>query len=109
NKVSIEQYANDLAQIKEVIRKEVITTARKALRLVINESDNKQILVRFIESYFEKIQPKYSSNLMSESDQKVANIEEILPEYAENAEDVDARVIIRDNFDAILSRYKNVM
>ncbi|TDS66146.1 alpha-ketoacid dehydrogenase subunit alpha/beta [Myroides indicus] len=109
NKVSIEQYADDLAQIKEVIRKEVITTARKALRLVINESDNKQILVRFIESYFKKIQPKYSSNLMSESDQKVVNIEEILPEYTENAEDVDARVIIRDNFDAILSRYKNVM
>ena len=56
NKVFIEKYANDLGSIKEPIRKDIITTARKVLRLIIKEN-SKETLATWIKNYTEKIQP----------------------------------------------------
>ncbi|MVX35819.1 MULTISPECIES: thiamine pyrophosphate-dependent enzyme [Myroides] len=108
NKVFLQKYANDLAGIKEPIRKDIITVARKAMRMVISEPI-KATLIAFIENYYAKIQPKYSSHLMSESGLKADAIAEVKPTYDETAEEVDARIIVRDNFDQLLTRYKNVM
>lgn len=108
NKVFLQKYANDLAGIKEPIRKDIITVARKAMRMVISEPI-KATLIAFIENYYAKIQPKYSSHLMSESGMKADAIAEVKPTYDETAEEVDARIIVRDNFDQLLTRYKNVM
>ncbi|MDK2772909.1 MAG: transketolase, partial [Flavobacterium sp.] len=108
NKVFIEKYANDLASIKEPIRKDIITTARKVLRLIVQESGKGQ-LASWIESYFTKIQPKFSSHLFSESNKNVTSIEEVKPQYDNTAEDVDARLVIRDNFDAIFSKYPEAL
>ena len=108
NKVFIEKHANDLASIKEPIRKDIITTARKVLRLLIQESGKGQ-LASWIEGYFTKIQPKFSSHLFSESNKRVTAIEEVKPIYDETAEDVDARLVIRDNFDAIFSKYPEAL
>lgn len=108
NKVFLEKFANDLMTIKEPIRKDVITVARKALRMVINEPA-KNILVDFIKNYFDKIQPKYSSHLMSESDITSSKLQEVLPVYSDTSEEVDARLILRENFDTILGTHDNVM
>ncbi len=108
NKVFIEKHANDLASIKEPIRKDIITTARKVLRLIIQESGKGQ-LASWIESYFTKIQPKFSSHLFSESNKSVTSIEEVKPQYDNSAEEVDARLVIRDNFDAIFSKYPEAL
>lgn len=58
-----------------------------------------------ITAYKEKIQPNFSSHLFSESDKNVFSVQEIKPQYDENAELVDARLVIRDNFDAIFTKY----
>ncbi|MBD3725086.1 MAG: transketolase, partial [Flavobacteriaceae bacterium] len=108
NKVFIEKYANDLASIKEPIRKDIITTARKVLRLIVQESGKGQ-LATWIESYFAKIQPKFSSHLFSESNKSVTSIKEVKPQYDNSAEHVDARLVIRDNFDAIFSKYPEAL
>lgn len=108
NRVFLEKYANDLASIKEVIRKDILSTARVALRLIVKES-GKDVLVAFINRYFEANQPRFSSNLMSESAKQGVFVEEVVPTYAEDAEEVDARLILKDNFDAILENNKNVM
>ncbi len=108
NKVFIEKHANDLASIKEPIRKDIITTARKVLRLIIQESGKGQ-LASWIEGYFAKIQPKFSSHLFSESNKSVTSIEEVKPQYDNSAEEVDARLVIRDNFDAIFSKYPEAL
>ena len=108
NKVFIEKYANDLASIKEPIRKDIITTARKVLRLIVQESGKGQ-LATWIEGYFAKIQPKFSSHLFSESNKSVTSIKEVKPQYDNSAEDVDARLVIRDNFDAIFSKYPEAL
>ena len=108
NKVFIEKHANDLASIKEPIRKDIITTARKVLRLIIQESGKGQ-LASWIEGYFAKIQPKFSSHLFSESNKSVTSIDEVKPQYDNSAEEVDARLVIRDNFDAIFSKYPEAL
>lgn len=108
NKVFIQKFSSDLAGIKEPIRKDIIVTARKVLRLIAKENGKNQ-LAHWITAYIEKIQPKFSSNLFSESSQNVLSVEEVRPQYAENAEEVDGRIIIRDNFDAIFSKYPETL
>lgn len=108
NKVFIEKYANDLASIKEPIRKDIITTARKVLRLVINEN-SKGSLSNWIKNYTEKIQPKFSSHLFSKSQNNISSVAEVKPNYNETSEEVDARLVLRDNFDAIFSKYPEAL
>ena len=108
NKIFIEKYSNDLASIKEPIRKEILTTSRKVLRLIVKESGKTQ-LAAWITTYTNKIQPKFSSHLFSQSDKNVASVKEVKPSYDETAEDVDARLVLRDNFDAIFSKYPETL
>ncbi|MFC6095302.1 thiamine pyrophosphate-dependent enzyme [Flavobacterium qiangtangense] len=108
NKVFIQKYSNELAGLKEPIRKDILTTARKVLRIIVKENSRNQ-LAKWIENYTETIQKKFSSNLFSESDKNVFSVKEVLPTYDESAEQVDARLIIRDNFDAIFSKYPETL
>jgi pyruvate/2-oxoglutarate/acetoin dehydrogenase E1 component/TPP-dependent pyruvate/acetoin dehydrogenase alpha subunit len=108
NKVFLEKYSNDLASLKEPIRKDLLITARKALRLVINESGKSQ-LGNWITNYTEKIQPKFSSHLHSQSDTTIYSVKEVKPTYDETAEDVDARLVLRDNFDAIFAKHPETL
>ncbi len=103
DKTAIQELTSSLKAEKEPIRKTIISTARKALRYVIQEnSTEKQALENWIDDYFKKIQPKYSAHLYSEAEENAKTIKEILPTYAEDSEDVDGRIILRDNFDYIL-------
>ena len=110
NKNFILKLKNDLVAIKEPTRKDTISVARKAVRYLINESSiDKDQLKSWIKSYFNNIQPKYSSHLYSHSDKNIHNTDEVLPTYNHNAEDVDARVILRDNFDTLFTKYPEVL
>ncbi len=104
----IKPFISDLNSIKEPIRKEILTTARKVLRIIGNEDARKE-LSKWITNYINKIQPKFSSNLYSESEKNVFSVKEILPNYNENADLADARLILRDNFNAIFKKYPQVM
>ncbi|NIK93200.1 transketolase [Mangrovimonas sp. CR14] len=110
NKVFITKLKNELDAISEPIRKDVISTARKALKYVISENTpEKQNLINWIETYFDNIQPKYSSHLYSESQKATRLVEEVKPQYKETSEEVDARIIIRDNFNALFSKHPEVL
>jgi pyruvate/2-oxoglutarate/acetoin dehydrogenase E1 component/TPP-dependent pyruvate/acetoin dehydrogenase alpha subunit len=108
NKVFIEKYATDLALIKEPIRKDILVTARKVLRMVSRENCRGS-LATWIENYTAKIQPKFSSHLFSQSEKAITNSQEIAPTYDPSAEEVDARLVLRDNFDAIFSKYPETL
>ena len=107
NKVFIEKYSADLAGIKEPIRKDILVAARKVLRMLTG--NDRITLAQWITSFTEKIQPKYSSHLFSESAKNLASTTEVKPIYDETAEEVDARLILRDNFDAIFSKYPETL
>lgn len=104
----ITQMGKDLSGIKEPIRKEILSTARIAKRYFVQQNGNLE-LNEWIEQYYEKVQPKYSSHLMSESNQKATQVEEILPQYENEAEEVDARIVLRDNFDKIFTTYPEAL
>ncbi|MCW4470089.1 thiamine pyrophosphate-dependent enzyme [Flavobacterium sp. MFBS3-15] len=108
NKVFIEKYINDLSSIKEPIRKDLLVTARKVLRMVSKES-GKSALSQWISAYTEKIQPKFSSHLFSQSDKNIHSVKEVLPQYDENAEDADGRMVMRNNFDAIFAKHPQTL
>jgi pyruvate/2-oxoglutarate/acetoin dehydrogenase E1 component/TPP-dependent pyruvate/acetoin dehydrogenase alpha subunit len=108
NKVFIEKHINELSSVKEPIRKDLLITARKVLRMVVKDS-GREILAAWIKNYTEKIQPKYSSHLFSQSEQNVFSVKEVLPEYNGATEEVDGRVVIRDNFDAIFNKYPQAL
>ena len=110
NKNFIDLITNELAQENEPLRRNIAGAARKVLRLVINEQNQeKENLQNWLNEYFETIQPNYSSNLYSESPINGKTITEVLPTYNTQAEDVDARVVLRDNFDAIFSKYPEAL
>ena len=110
NKSFIELIVNELAAEKEPLRRTIAGAARKALRYVIKEqSQEKEQLQIWLNKYFETTQPNYSSNLYSESPVNAKTIKEVLPTYNSQAEDVDARVVLRDNFDAIFSKYPEAL
>lgn len=108
NKIFIEKIASDLAAIKEPIRKDILTTARKVLRMVINENGKTQ-LATWITNYTNKIQPKFSSHLFSQSNNNVLTSNEVAPTYDVTTEEVDARLVLRDNFDAIFTKYPETL
>jgi len=110
NKNFIEKIKNELVSEKEPLRRNILASARKALRYVVGEdSSEKKQLQDWIGNYYEIIQPKYSAHLYSEAKENAKTIKEVLPSYASDAEEVDGRVIIRDNFDAIFSKHPEVL
>ena len=108
NPDKIAQMVKDLSSIKEPIRKDILSTARITKRYFVQQQGNQE-LNQWIEQYFAKIQPKYSSHLMSESNQKATLVEEVLPQYDDNSTEVDARIVLRDNFDKIFSTYPETL
>ena len=110
NKNFIEKIKKELLAEKEPLRKDIITAARKALRYVVGEdSTEKKQLQDWINNYFETIQPKFSAHLYSEAKENAKTIKEVIPTYAPDAQDVDGRLIIRDNFDAIFQNHPDVL
>lgn len=108
--IFIGKIKNDLAAIKEPIRKEILVAARKSLRLLLGENiPEKAQLENWISNYYKKIQPKFSSHLHSESRFSALQVSEVKPVYNANSEEVDGRVVLRDNFDAIFSKYPETL
>lgn len=110
NKPFIEKIRAELISDTEPLRRDIIAGARKALRYVVSESSmEKRQLQDWVNNYFDIIQPKYSEHLYSEIASKATNISEVKPTYNSDAELVDGRVVLRDNFDAIFSNHPEAL
>ncbi|WP_055443332.1 alpha-ketoacid dehydrogenase subunit alpha/beta [Lacinutrix himadriensis] len=110
NKAFITKLTNDLIAIIEPIRKDNLSTARKALRYVLSEtSAEKTQIINWINTYIDTIQPKYSSHLHSESKLSALHVKEVKPSYDDDAKLVDGRLVIRDNFDALFTNHPEVL
>ncbi|SEP02624.1 Pyruvate/2-oxoglutarate/acetoin dehydrogenase complex, dehydrogenase (E1) component [Flavobacterium sp. CF108] len=109
HKDRIRKYISELSAIKAPLKKEILVYARKILRF-IEVPNSKVLLSNWITNFIGETQGKFSSNLHSESAQNVFSVEKVLPEYAENAKpDLDGRMILRDNFDALFSKYPETL
>ena len=63
----------------------------------------------WINDYLAINEPKYSKYLYTESAHSALNVSEVAPVYNPDAELVDARIVVRDNFDALLTKYPNLL
>lgn len=108
NKDQIIELTSELSTVKSPLKKEMLVVARKVLRLIVNE-DCKTELANWITSYIATTQERFSSNLFSDSDLNVFSVEKVLPKYEANSLDVDGRMIVRDNFDAIFTKYPETL
>jgi pyruvate/2-oxoglutarate/acetoin dehydrogenase E1 component len=77
--------------------------------MVVNDTAAKSQLSNWITNYTSKIQPKFSSHLFSQSQNNVLTSKEVAPIYDANSEEVDARLVLRDNFDAIFTKYPETL
>ncbi|WP_034888048.1 thiamine pyrophosphate-dependent enzyme [Gillisia sp. Hel_I_29] len=102
DEATIENLTKELSEIKDPLKKDLLVAARKSLRYLIGiDSDAKTKLANWITDYTNQSQPEYSSHLYSESENIAQNVDEIAAVYSEDSKDVDARIILRDNFDKI--------
>ncbi|AZQ58321.1 transketolase [Maribacter sp. MJ134] len=110
NKNFIVRLKNDLIAIEEPIKKDMAKAARKSLRYLIGEtSTEKQALLKWTSDFLEEEQTKFSSHLYSEKENNATKIAGVAPRYAANNENVDGRVILRDNFDKLFEKYPNAL
>lgn len=110
NKVFIERIAFELSNTIEPIRKDIASAVRKSLRYVHSEQSlAKETITNWINAYLERIQPRYSSHLYSQSKRSAIHVEEVRPTYGASPVEVDGRLVLRDNFDKIFQKYPESM
>ena len=77
--------------------------------MLILKHSKTSTLIDWLSKLRKKTQYDYSSHLYSESLYSPEKIDSINPIYDDDKEDVDGRIILRDNFDKILKKYDNVV
>eukprot|EP01093_Parvamoeba_rugata_P018858 TRINITY_DN818_c0_g1_i13.p1 TRINITY_DN818_c0_g1~~TRINITY_DN818_c0_g1_i13.p1 ORF type:complete len:789 (+),score=189.12 TRINITY_DN818_c0_g1_i13:1199-3565(+) len=110
NKNFLNKLKNDLIATEEPVRKDLAISARKSLRYLLGENtQEKSNLINWTANFLAESQEKYSSHLYSEKDNKATNVTAVKPEYNDDIEQVDGRVILRDNFDKLFEKYPNTL
>ncbi len=102
--------ASELKKISEPLHKDAVSAGRKALRYLRHASTaRKQELQNWLEEAQAENHDRYNSLLYSESAQNALAIEEVPASISEESEEVDARIILRDNFDQLLANRPEVL
>ncbi|RUA17496.1 MAG: transketolase [Flavobacteriia bacterium] len=110
NRNFILKIKNDLIAVEEPLKKDLAAKSRQALRFLIGEtSTEKKELQAWINRFLDDSEYKFSSHLYSELNNRATNIKAVLPSYSNDAEEVDGRVILRDNFDALFKKYPEAL
>lgn len=92
------------------IRKDIVSAAKKAMRLTRNEdSSARKAVNNWLQQSKEANDERYHTHLYSETKYSPLNIQEIEPEYADDAKNADGRVVLRDNFDIIFEKYPETL
>ena len=103
---------NDLKKLRYPHKKDLFNSAYQIKREFLkNDFENHKKLDDWIVNLRKNYQIEYSSNLYSESNMNPVKVNYIEPKYSSEQEQqiVDGRIILRDNFDKILSKHKNVL
>ncbi|HBH47521.1 MAG TPA: transketolase [Bacteroidales bacterium] len=105
--------SRNLEQIKNPIRRDVTSTARKLQRYICSDCPARESFQEKLKDWialnrFEHFE-QYSSSVYSENEKSVLLQKEIKPEFSDNPEEVPGRLIIRDNFDKLFEKHKNLV
>ncbi|MBX2948713.1 MAG: transketolase [Crocinitomicaceae bacterium] len=110
NKAFIQKEIEALEKAMDPIRKDILSAAKKVLRLIRNEQNPaKTALSAWIQQQTSVNYDRYSSHLYSQSEKAALKIKGIEPTYDANAPQEDGRIILRDNYDKILETRPEVL
>jgi pyruvate/2-oxoglutarate/acetoin dehydrogenase E1 component/TPP-dependent pyruvate/acetoin dehydrogenase alpha subunit len=105
----IQLYTANLKSIKNPIRKDNLSTAKKIMRYVCHDCPQRKTFKDNLKQWIDQNQvngfEKYSAFLYNETAHSALNVVPVAPEYSENSVPVTGREIIRDNFDALFAKY----
>ncbi|MCK0132453.1 thiamine pyrophosphate-dependent enzyme [Flavobacteriaceae bacterium F08102] len=106
----IQKLIDELRNNQTPTKKDVLSAARQILFYIRDEeSTTRSTLIEWIKTYSKVQASLYNSHLYSESKHNALSIAEIKPNYPENPEIVDARVVLKNNFDALLAKYNEIV
>ncbi|TAL61371.1 MAG: transketolase [Bacteroidetes bacterium] len=109
NSEEINSLSSQLKQTIDPSRKDALSTARKALWLTTGEdTDAKKKLSAWIKEQLSLNFHRYSSALHSETKLSALKVDSVPIEYSSDQKQMDGREILRENFDAILTKYPAV-
>lgn len=92
------------------IRKDNYTAVRKSLRYVAGgDYVAAQELKTWLEQSNKENHDRYGSHLYSQTSFSPLHVKAIEPIYKDNSPMVDGRVVIRDNFDKLFTKYPNTL
>lgn len=110
NAAFIKPMIQQLEDTEVTIRKEVLEVCRGVLRYHLgDDSPAVQELRDYTRKTYYRLKDSYSSHLYAQSGRLAEEVDIVPAEYSDASEEVDARVIMRDNFDAILEKYPEVL
>ena len=110
NNSGIQKVLNDLNSIKEPNKRDLFTSTNAILReLMLEKNPKVNILRDWLSKLRVKTQYDYSSHLYSESAYNPSKTPLINVKYDNNADSVDGRIILRENFKKILEKNDNVI
>ncbi len=110
NKAFIQKEIDALEKAMDPIRKDILSAAKKVLRLIRNEQNPaKATLSAWIQQQTAANYDRYSSHLYSQSEKAALKIEAVEPTYDATAPQEDGRIILRDNYDKILETRPEVL
>jgi len=110
NRIFIEKEIEVLEKAFEPVRKDILTIARKCLRLAVNDNNETQkLLANWIEHQFSINYNRYSSYLHSESEHAALKVSPIPACYDETSTMEDGRIILRENYRKILAERPEVL
>ena len=112
NLAAASEHITEIATITEELRKtgtpirsDAVRAVRKALRYVRDENNQaKRELVGWLEQTMGENTDRFNSYLYSQSEEAALLVEEVKPEFAEDAPLVDGREVLQACFDAMLAR-----
>lgn len=97
-------------KIVSVGKKDIIHLARKTLLLTRGTSSTERNwLQNKYDEVFKTEKDNYSSHLYSQSQWKATEVKEVPPVFSENSEELDGRVVVRNNFDKIFEKYPQAL
>jgi len=99
---------NDLKRIANPIRRDVMSTAKRILRHICIDcpirTELQTDIGNWLKDYKKLNYEKYSAYLYNESYRSVLKVKEVLPEYSEEVKRVNAREVLKNNFDALFAK-----
>ena len=108
--IEISAELEKFGKIISVAKRDIFHLVRKSLLLTRgSQSTERDALQQKYHEIFAVEKDNYSSHLYSQSEWKSTNVKEIPPVFSENSETVDGRVVVRNNFDKIFSKYPETL